>query len=306
MRQSIRGYADAVVEQTAGDLDRTAAELGAIRDVIQGSDDLRRTLADPGIPAAARRAVINDLFGSKVGAPTVRLLTVCIEVDRATEFVEDLTWLVLRIDAAAKHLEAIDDVVLGHKAAEERVDGYATAILEELRPGRALDEVEDELFRFMRIVDGSPQLREALSSREVPPAARRHIVIDLLQSRASSTTLSLAAYATQVGRPRDYEALLAFLVERVASESNRRVAEVRAAVELDEEQRGQLEAALSGVAGRAVEVRVTVDPAVLGGFVATIGDTVVDGSIRHRLDVLKERLVMPEARIGTGDDSAHE
>jgi F-type H+-transporting ATPase subunit delta len=52
-----------------------------------------------------------------------------------------------------------------------------------------------------------------------------------------------------------------------------------------------------------VEVRVTIDPAVLGGFVATIGDTVVDGSVRHRLDILKERLVMPEARIGTGDST---
>jgi F-type H+-transporting ATPase subunit delta len=50
-------------------------------------------------------------------------------------------------------------------------------------------------------------------------------------------------------------------------------------------------------------VRVIVDPTVLGGFVATIGDTVVDGSARHRLDLLKERLEMPEAAITTGDPS---
>ena len=49
------------------------------------------------------------------------------------------------------------------------------------------------------------------------------------------------------------------------------------------------------MAGQRVEVRVVVDPSVLGGFVATIGDTVVDGSVRHRLDLLKERLVLSEA-----------
>jgi F-type H+-transporting ATPase subunit delta len=303
VRQYIRGYADAVVEQTPGELARTAAELGSVRDLIHDSDDLRRALVDPGVPAAARRALITDLLGSKVGAPTVRLLTVCIDADRPSEFVEDLAWLVVRVDAAANQLEATNDVLLGHKAAEERVDGYAAALLEQVDRGRGLTEVEDELFRFMRIVDGTPELRDALSSRDVPAAARRQIVTDLLQSRATPTALSLASYATQVGRPRDYEALLVFLVDRVATENDRRVAEVRAAVDLDEEQRRQLEAALSGVAGRAVEVRVTIDPAVLGGFVATIGDTVVDGSVRHRLDVLKERLVMPEARIGTGDSA---
>jgi len=74
-------------------------------------------------------------------------------------------------------------------------------------------------------------------------------------------------------------------------------------VDLDDEQRRQLAAALGRVAGRTVEVRVTIDPTVLGGFVATIGDLVVDGSMRHRLDLLKERLDMPEAQITIGDPS---
>ena len=110
-------------------------------------------------------------------------------------------------------------------------------------------------------------------------------------------------YATQVGRPRDYEALLGTLVDRVAAESNRRLAEVRTAVELDDDRRRQLAGALSRVAGRSVDVRVTVDPTVLGGFVATIGDTVVDGSTRHRLDLLKDRLDTPEAEFTIGEPS---
>jgi F-type H+-transporting ATPase subunit delta len=111
----------------------------------------------------------------------------------------------------------------------------------------------------------------------------------------------LASYATQVGRPRDFENILAHLVDRVAAESNRRLASVRTAVDLDDSRRAQLAGVLSRLAGRAVDVRVTVDPTILGGFVATMGDTVVDGSTRHRLDLLKARLDMPESDPTLGE-----
>ena len=72
---------------------------------------------------------------------------------------------------------------------------------------------------------------------------------------------------------------------------------------LDEDRRQHLAAALSLVAGHPVEVRLTLDPSVLGGFVATMGDTVVDGSIKHRLELLKDRLATPEAEITIGEQS---
>ena len=195
------------------------------------------------------------------------------------------------------------DVVLGRHGAEERVDGYATALLEDIPDKRSLGDIEDELFRFMRIVAGSDELLEALSNREIDAATRRALVVDLLQGRATPTTVRLAAYATQVGRPRDYESLLGLLVDRVAAESDRRIGTVRTAVDLDDERRRQLANALSRVAGHGVDIRVTVDPTVLGGFVATIGDTVVNGSTRHRLDLLKARLDTPEADLTTGEPS---
>jgi F-type H+-transporting ATPase subunit delta len=128
-------------------------------------------------------------------------------------------------------------------------------------------------------------------------------VEDLLEARANPATTRLSAYATLVGRPRDYLDLLQFLVERLAEEGHRRVADVRSAADLDDAERVRLGSALSLVTGRAVEIRVSVDSSLLGGFVATIGDTVVDGSTRHRLDLLKERFDMPEAQITVGDRS---
>jgi F-type H+-transporting ATPase subunit delta len=168
---------------------------------------------------------------------------------------------------------------------------------------RGLTQVEEDLFRFLQIIDASVQLRTALSSREVSAGARKQLVEDLLSTRATPTTLSLASYATQVGRPRDYEDLLSFLVDRLSLESHKRMAEVRSAVEMDEQQQRDLSDALRRVVGYEVQLRVTVDPSLLGGFVATIGDTVVDASARHRLELLRDRLVLPEANINTGGSS---
>lgn len=304
MRQSIRGYADGVIG-TAGSAGQPgstaslASELRAVHGVLESSDDLRSVLTDSGVPAASRRAVLHDLLASRVEATTLQLLDFALEADRAADFVDNVAWLAWRTEAAARDAElaAGADLVLGHKAAEERLDGYATALLSPVDGEAALTNIEDELFRFMRTVASSEALGEALSNRSIPQTARQAVVEDLLKDKATPTTVLMATYATQVGRPRDYEALLAFLVDRVAAENDRRLADVHAPVELDETQRQHLASALSRLVGRNVEVRVTVDPSVLGGFVATIGDTVVDGSARHRLEILKERLVLPEATV---------
>lgn len=310
MRQSIRGYADGVIELSraggaqavAGNLAVLADELRAVRRLIDSSEDLRRVLADSGVPMASRRAVVNDLLQSRVGAHTLQLIAFAVEADRAADLPDNVAWLANRTEAVAREAKpTAADQVLGHKAAEERLDGYATALLAPVEGEAALTNIEDELFRFLQTVASSEELRAALSNRAIPQSARQAVVEDLLRGKATDTTVRLATYATHVGRPRDYEPLLAFLVDRVAFENNRRLADVRAPVELDESQRGHLAEALSRLIGRSVDVRVTVDRAVLGGFVATIGDTVVDGSARHRLEILKERLALPEATLTTGD-----
>jgi F-type H+-transporting ATPase subunit delta len=301
VKQSIRGYADGLVEREGGDGVRAMApEVAAIAAIAAGSDDLRRVLSDPGVPVASRRAVTRDLFESRVGPATLRAVSFVLEADRAPDTVSDLEWLAGRLDAALHQMHPVDEAVLGRHAAAERAEGYATAVLEAADRG-ALAEIEDELFRFARIAAGSDELRDALTSRDLPADARRQLVSDLLSGKANPATVALAAYSTRVGRPRDYFGLLDTLVSRVAAETNRRLADVRSAVALDDRQQDELAGALSRSLGHPVEVRVTLDPALLAGFVATVGDTVVDASARHRLDVLKERLVLPEPNVTTGE-----
>jgi len=92
------------------------------------------------------------------------------------------------------------------------------------------------------------------------------------------------------GRGRDLPAIIDKLVARAADSKDLAVAQVRSAVPLTDDQQNRLRAALANATGKQVNLKVIVDPAVLGGLVATVGDTVIDGSVRTRVDQLKSRL----------------
>ncbi len=173
---------------------------------------------------------------------------------------------------------------------EQRVDGYATAMFEVARVEGSLDEVEDELFRFARTLEGNDELRSVLTDDAVPAERRRAVVADLLGDRASPVTANLVSLVVGAGRARDLPAIIDRLVQRAAAEHDKVVAEVRSAVALDEDQRERLAEALSRATGKSVEVKVVVDPSVLGGLVARVGDTVIDGTVRTRLDQLRETI----------------
>jgi F-type H+-transporting ATPase subunit delta len=175
-------------------------------------------------------------------------------------------------------------------ATDNRIDGYSRALFEIARAEGTLDEVEDELFRFARSFESSEELRHALTDDTVPAARRQAIVEDLLGGKATPTTVQLVSLVVASGRSRDLPAIIDQLVQRAASAKDADVAEVRSAVALTSDQQDRLRAALANATGRNVNLKVVVDPSVLGGLVATVGDTVIDGTVRTRLDQLKSRL----------------
>jgi F-type H+-transporting ATPase subunit delta len=170
------------------------------------------------------------------------------------------------------------------------IDGYANALFEIARAEGTLDEVEDELFRFARSYESSEELRQALTDEAVPLTRRQSIVEDLLGTKASATTVQLVSMIVGSGHSRDLPAIVDRLVERAADAKDADVAEVRSAVALTSDQQDRLRAALANATGRNIAVKAVVDPSVLGGIVATIGDKVIDGTVRTRLDQLKSRL----------------
>ena len=173
---------------------------------------------------------------------------------------------------------------------DARIDGYARGLFELARAEGTLDEVEDELFRFARSYESSDELRSALTDDTVPAARRQSIVEDLLGGKATPTTVQLISMVVGSGRTRDLPAIVDRLVQRAAASKDEQVAEVRSAVDLTPDQLDRLRAALANATGGSVRVKVIVDPSVLGGLVATVGDTVIDGTVRTRVEQLKSRL----------------
>jgi F-type H+-transporting ATPase subunit delta len=172
----------------------------------------------------------------------------------------------------------------------DRIEAWAQALLEIAQAEDHLSEVEDELFRFARIVEGNDELRMALSNPGQPAERRAAIVDELLENRSLQMTRAMAAFIVGAGRGHDLPAIVARFVELAAQSRQHEVAEVRSAVPLDDEQVQKLAQALGRATNKNIEVRVVVDPTLLGGIVATIGDTVIDGTVRHRLEQLKETL----------------
>ena len=171
-----------------------------------------------------------------------------------------------------------------------RIDGYARGLFEIARAEGTLDEVEDELFRFARSFEGSEKLRDALTDETIPVDRRQAIVSDLLGNRATTTTTQLISMVVGAGRARDLPAIIEKLVERASSAKELELAEVRTPVPLTADQQTRLAAALANATGKHVNLKVIVDPSVLGGLVATVGDTVIDGTVRTRIDQRKSRL----------------
>jgi F-type H+-transporting ATPase subunit delta len=174
--------------------------------------------------------------------------------------------------------------------ADDRTLAYAEALFAVARAERTLGEVEDELFRFSQTLQGNDELRNALTNASIPAAQRQQIVEDLLGGKASPTTVALVSMVVGTGRARQLPTIIKRLVEMSAAEANKEVAEVRSAVPLSDDQRDRLAKALEDATGKQVEVKVVLDPSVLGGIVAQVGDTVIDGSVRRRLDQLKNAL----------------
>jgi F-type H+-transporting ATPase subunit delta len=170
---------------------------------------------------------------------------------------------------------------------DERVAGYARAIFEVARSEGVLDRIGDELFAFSRTVEQDAKLRDALTDPAVPIENRRSLVRDLLDRRTHPLTPTLIDLILEAGRGRDLDKIASELVNEVAERREHVLAEVRTAVPLDDANRERLERALSSATGHTVEAKIIVDPSVVGGVVARVGDLVFDGSIAGRLEDAK-------------------
>jgi len=171
------------------------------------------------------------------------------------------------------------------------IQGYARALFSVAEAEGSLDEVEAELYQFAKTVEREGDLREALTDPQLPPERKKAVLQDLLGSKANRHTVSLLGFLMDQGRAKDLPRIIDALMQVAAERHQKSVAEVRSAVPLDEDHRRRLAEALHDVTGKEIELRVLVDPSVIGGVVARVGDQVFDGTIRRKLQMAREQLV---------------
>ena len=175
-------------------------------------------------------------------------------------------------------------------ASEELVDGYAEALFTVARAEGALPAVEDELYAFAKALEQNTPLREALTDAALPAENKKSVIGDVLGERANPLTVALLGFVVDAGRAREIPKIVQRLAEVAAGERDHTLAEVRSAVELSDAQRERIAAALSTATGRTIDVKVVVDPSVVGGVVARVGDEIFDGTVATRLVDAKQRL----------------
>lgn len=254
---NLRREQAAIVPQdaAAATLTAVAGELYSVAALLAGQPRLRRTLGDPASQPEARAQLVDGLLRGKV-SDAARAVAAAAARERWSS-PWDLT------DA----LETGGDDLLF--AAAER-DGV-------------LDEIEDQLFRFQRVLGSEGQLATLLDEKAV--AADRRVVLlrRLLDGRVHPVTLALLENAVRSDRTRALELAIDDLLEAAATRQERSVARVVTAVPLSEQQQARLVAALGQLYGRTMSLRTALDPDVRGGLVIRVGDEVIDGSVASRL-----------------------
>jgi F-type H+-transporting ATPase subunit delta len=240
-----------------------AEELFAVARLLDGQVSLRRALSDPSSKPADRAGLARRLLGGKVS-------------DAALDLVETV--------ATQRWSRPLDLV--------EAVETLATdAALDAADARGELDDVEDQLFRFGRIVGGDRELSQILGDRSAPAEGKTALLDQLLGQRVSPVTALLLRSHLTIRFAGSAENVIERLSEVASSRRGQSVARVTSAVPLSPAQERRLADSLSRLYGRPIGLQVTVDPAVLGGLVIRVGDEVIDGSVAHRLEAAGRRLV---------------
>lgn len=230
--------------------------------VLDSERTLRQTLADPAMGASAKEGLLSKLLSGKVPDSALSLIGETV----------NLRWSSDR-DMVAAMTEAGQGLLL--MAAEKE--------------GR-LDRVEEELFRFGRVIDANPDLQMALTNPALDAARKSAIVSSLLEGKADPLTVRLLQSATTELHGRPVQTAVGELSNLAAQRRGRVVAEVRTATPLSDEQSERLASALGRIHHRDVQLNVTVDPSVIGGLEVRVGDEVIDGTLSTRIEAARRRL----------------
>ncbi len=247
---------------SAADLEQLGEQLYAVLGLLAEQPTLRRYLADPAAPLDVRAELADRLLSDKVGRGTLDLVSELVRRrwSRPADLVAALEVLARR-------------ALLG--VAEK--DG-------------SLESVEDELFRFGRLLEREPRLRSLLADASMPADKRIGLLDELIDGKVSPVTKRLLEQTVRYPRGRSLDVAAEELSELAAERRDRYVAHVNAPAPLSADQERRLAETLTRIYGRPMSLQVEVDPDLLGGLVVRVGNEVIDGSVAGRLAAARRQL----------------
>lgn len=241
---------------------QTGDELFAVTGLLDTEHGLRRALSDPGKPATEKAAVARSLLAGKISPATMQL------VETAAQG---------RWASPSDFADALEQAAIEAECVAAEYD-------------RTLDALEDDLFRFGRLVAANLDLQAALASSNLPAENKRNLLSALLTGKASRTAVDLITQVVTHPRGRSLTASLDLCARIAAERRQRLIATVRTSGELTPAQRQRLAEALRNVYGHDVQLNIVVDPAVVGGISVQIGDELIDGTAATRLAEVRRNL----------------
>ncbi len=262
-RASYAGLRDRLAAVAVGPAtsEQIGDQLFAVVRLLDTEHGLRRALADASKPAAEKTAIVRSLLHGKVSDATEDLVAEAVAARWVT---------------AGDFTDALEQLAIESVTLSAQFSG-------------TLDDLEDDLFRFARLVSAQPGLRSVLTG-PTSPEAKESLLASLLSDKVSGPSLSLITQMLTHPRGRSPQAVLDLAAGIAARRREELIAVVRVATELSAAQRQRLLATLSAAYGREVHLNVVYDPAVVGGVSVTIGDEQIDGTAASRLAEVSRRL----------------
>lgn len=254
---------DRYVDGASGaDLERLGDELFGVMRLLIGEPALRRHLGDPAVPAQGRSRLADSVLSDRVGRATLDVVS----------------------DLVSARWSVPGDLVTALEVLARR----ATMAVAE-KDG-TLDEVEDELFRFGRILDRQPELNSLLADVTTPDDKRVELLRSVLGGKVKPVTAALLAQTVRSPRGRSIDRAAAELSELAAARRDRYVAHVTTPVALTPAQEQRLGEALTRLYGRPISLQIERDENLLGGLVVRVGGEVIDGSVATKLATARRQL----------------
>jgi F-type H+-transporting ATPase subunit delta len=257
-----------VLERTGAELEDGADATGLGDDLfalalsLDGAHSLRRALTEPAVPPEAKVRLLHSLFEGQIGSAAMSVAETAVG---------------MRWSSTRDLPDTLEQASVSAHVTKADSEGH-------------LDDLEDNLFRFSRVVEAHPELREVLSEQSASLEGKQKLVQALVDDKVSGPTERLLSQAV-AGRRRNLTTTLAMYQKVAAERRDRLVATVWVAAPLDEQRKERLAAALSAQYSHDVHLNVIVEPEVLGGVRVAIGDDVIDSTIENRLVQAHRRLV---------------